>query len=378
MNVKPRLLFVLLTAALAACSSDDILMQRKVDYRSGSDNISKNSLEIPPDLTAPANAGGYVLPGKTVVEPVAKAKPSEGEKAAPAQSAKAQLMQAGGQRWLVVQGDPAKVWPEIREFWLDQGFLLAIDNPGIGIMETDWLENRANLPQDWVTKMLRKVADQFITTGLLDKFRTRIEQGAEAGTTEIYISHRGMEEVFADGSNEAMIGAADAQTKTVWVPRSTDPELEAEMLSLMLQRLGMTEEQAKAVVKPAAIAKPRATLVQNNAALAIDDNFDRAWRRVGLALDRVGYVVYDRDRSKGVYFVRHADTDIAEEKKTGFWSNLGFGGKDEATAKVQPEYEIRLAPQVNGTLLTVAGKDGSVVDADNRGKLLSALQSQLR
>ncbi|WP_255987732.1 outer membrane protein assembly factor BamC [Chitinolyticbacter albus] len=379
MNVKPRLLFVLLTAALAACSSDDLLMQRKVDYRSGSDNIAKNSLEIPPDLTAPASTGGYTLPGKTaVIAPVTQTKASEDTAAQPAHNAKAQLMQAGGQRWLVVQGDPAKVWPEIREFWLDQGFLLATDNPSIGIMETDWLENRANLPQDWVTKLLRKVADQFITTGFLDKFRTRIEQGMQPGTTEIYISHRGMEEVFSDGSTEAQVGAADAQTKTVWTPRPSDPELEAEMLSLMLQRLGMTEEQAAAVVKPAAAAKARAALTQNNTALAIDDSFDRSWRRVGLALDRIGYVVYDRDRSKGVYFVRRADAEIAAEKKTGFWADLGFGSKEEAKNKALPEYEIRLAQQVNGTLLTVAGKDGAAVDAENRGKLLSALQSQLR
>ncbi|TJZ72873.1 outer membrane protein assembly factor BamC [Chitiniphilus eburneus] len=386
MNLNPRLLIVLVAVALGACSSDDLLLQRKVDYRSGSDNVSKNNLEVPPDLTAPANTAGYSMPSRTVVgeapAPVVKSASATAEQPVvteTAVNAKARLVQAGGQRWLVVQGDPAKIWPEIREFWLDNGFLLAIDNPSIGVMETDWLENRANLPQDWVTKLLRKVADQFISTGELDKFRTRIEPGATPGTTEIYVSHRGMTEVFADGSTEAKVSTTSNETKTVWTPRPTDPELEAEMLALMLQRLGMTEQQAQAVVNPPKQTKARATLVDNNTALNIDDAFDRAWRRVGLALDRVGYVVYDRDRSKGVYFVRRAEADIGEEKKSSFWSSIGFGNGDkQEKVKVLPEYEIHVAQQVNGTRLTVTGKDGTTADAESQAKLLSALQSQLR
>ncbi|GLS03878.1 lipoprotein [Chitiniphilus shinanonensis] len=362
------------------------MLQRKVDYRSGSDNVSKNNLEIPPDLTAPANTGVYTMPSRSVGNeapvPVSKTASTTAEEpaATPAQvNAKARLVQAGGQRWLVVQGEPAKIWPEIREFWLDNGFLLSVDNPSIGVMETDWLENRANLPQDWVTKLLRKVADQFISTGELDKFRTRIEPGTTPGTTEIYVSHRGMTEVFADGSSEAKVGTPTGEAKTVWTPRPSDPELEAEMLSLMLQRLGMTEQQAQAVVNPTKQVKARATLVDNNTALNIDDAFDRAWRRVGLALDRVGYVVYDRDRSKGVYFVRRAEADIGEEKKTSFWSSFGFGDKDKPQqAKVMPEYEIHVAQQVSGSRLTVTGKDGVAADPEGQAKLLSALQGQLR
>ncbi|UXY17166.1 outer membrane protein assembly factor BamC [Chitiniphilus purpureus] len=379
MNLNPRLLFVSLTLALGACTTDNLLLQRKVDYRSGSDNVSKNALEVPPDLTAPAAANNFNVPSKGTIaaEPRPVVASASVERAAP-QEAKAQLVQAGGQRWLVVQGDPAKIWPDVREFWLDNGFLLAVDNPTIGVMETDWLENRANLPQDWVTKLLRKVADQFISTGELDKFRTRVEAGAEPGTTEIYVSHRGMTEVFADGSTEARVSNVTGDGKTVWTPRPSDPDLEAEMLALMLQRLGMTEEQAASVVKAPVQAKARATLVDNNTALAIDDSFDRAWRRVGLALDRVGYVVYDRDRSKGVYFVRRAEADIAEEQKSSFWSKLGLGDKDAPSKAAPPEYEVRLSQQVNATRLTVTAKDGAPADAENRVKLLSGLQSQLR
>lgn len=377
MNVKPRLLFVLLTAALAACSSDGTLLQSKVDYRSGSDNLSKNNLEVPPDLTAPASSNVYVLPGKAApAVPVAKAQDTAAETtttAAPTQ--KARLVEAGGQRWLVVQGEPSRIWPEIREFWLDNGFLLTTDNPSIGIMETDWQENRAKLPQDWVTRMLSKVANSVLSTGEIDKFRTRIEAGSAPGTTEIYISHRGKEEVYADGSKELGNGN-DVIGKTVWTNRPSDPELEAEMLALMLQRLGMTPEQAQAVIKPSKEQAMKARLV--NDGLVIDDTFDRAWRRVGLALDREGYVVYDRNRSEGVYYVRRAETDIAAEENSSFWSKFSFGKDDDAKKRQLPEYEIRLAPQVSGTRLTVAGKDGATIDAESRNKLLSALQSQLR
>ncbi|XZG71257.1 outer membrane protein assembly factor BamC [Chitinibacteraceae bacterium HSL-7] len=375
-RISLTLSVVAASIVLGACTTDQIMMQRRVDYRSGSDNLSKNSLEVPPDLTAPDSTAQYKLPPKaTLGTTETKVEQPATSTAATTTAAKARLVEAGGQRWLVVEGDPARIWPEVREFWLNQGFLLKIDNPSIGIMETDWLENRGDLPADWVTKMLRKVADSFISTGMLDKYRTRIEPGQQQGTTEIYISHRGREEVFPDGSKDGRALSDAAETKTYWVPRESDPELEAEMLSLMLQQLGLSPEEAQAVVKPKIQPKARAALVDNG--VQLDDTFDRAWRRTGLALDRIGYVVVDRNRSTGMYYVRQADTDIAEEKKDGFFNNW-FGGDKNGKKAPPKELEVELKQQTQGTRLTVAGKDGATLDDDTRQALLSALQSQLR
>ncbi|WP_159667957.1 outer membrane protein assembly factor BamC [Andreprevotia sp. IGB-42] len=358
------------------------MMQRKVDYRSGSDNLTTNDLEVPPDLTAPsANNSTYALPTKSLATYQAASSVAASTSPVLQSATAARVVQDGNQRWLEVKGAPEKVWPQLREFWLDNGFLLKIDNPSIGIMETDWLENRANLPQDWFTRVLRKVADSFISTGELDKFRTRIERGSAPDTTDIYLTHRGMVEVFADGSSDAKVSAQSGETKTIWTPRPSDPELEAEMLALMLQRFGMTGDQAAATVQKPAMQQARAALVDNSQALAVYDSFDRAWRRVGLALDMSGYVVTDRDRSKGVYYVRRADADIAQEKDSDFWGKMKFwGSKDDksAPAPKQNEFEIKLAESVNQTKLVVSGRDGKPADANAQQALLSALLSQLK
>ncbi|WP_169741294.1 outer membrane protein assembly factor BamC [Andreprevotia chitinilytica] len=377
-----RLIPIIAALSLAACSSDQLMLQRKVDYRSGSDNLTKNPLEVPPDLTSPAASTNFSVPGKSIAAYQNASAPAS--TVLPVTS-KARIVQDGNQRWLEIQGSADKVWPQLREFWLDNGFLLTIDNPTIGIMETDWLENRANLPQDLVTKLLRKVADSFISTGELDKFRTRIERGSGADVTDIYITHRGMTEVFSDGSTDAKgnSAAGTTNTKTIWTPRPSDPELEAQMLSLMLQRFGMTPEEAQATVQKPVTLQARAALIDNNRTLAVYDNFDRAWRRVGLALDMSGYIVTDRDRSKGVYYVRHADSDIGKEDNSGsFLSKLKFWGGDEkakAADKVQQgEFEIHVEEAVNQTKVTVLGKDGKPVDAAKQQPLLNALLTQLK
>ena len=56
---------------------------------------------------------------------------------------------------------------------------------------------------------------------------------------------------------------------------------------------------------------------EGNGVLTLDEPFDRAWRRVGLALDRVGFTVEDRDRAKGLYYVRYVDPKTDGKKSDG-------------------------------------------------------------
>ncbi|MCX7208526.1 MAG: outer membrane protein assembly factor BamC [Proteobacteria bacterium] len=377
MKKSSTLLAMSLCIAMAGCTTDQLLLQKKVDYRSGSDNIGKNNLELPPELTAPASNNHFNVKPNTVLNSVAPTNASSTQ-AILAEGSRAKIVQAGNQRWLVVKGDPEKLWPEIHEFWLDNGFLLTLDNPAIGIMETDWLENRAKLPKDLVTRMLSKISDRILSTGELDRYRTRVERGSEPGTSEIYISHRGMMEVYSkDGSSDSAVALSknSDNTKTVWTPKKPDPEMEVEMLSLLLQRFGLDQATAQAVVAKPYQAPAAASLIDNGKALSIADNFDRAWRRVGLALDRSGYVVYDRDRSKGVYMIRRADTDIAGEDNSSVFSKLAFWKKDATPEQKQAsEYEIHLTEGLKQTKLTVTSKNKS----DDNGKILSALLNELK
>lgn len=373
-----------LAMLLAGCTSTDaLLMERRVDYRSNSDNLSKNPLEVPPDLTALPNASPNAVGQGTVSAAATQSVKANvtGNTVLP-DIKKAKLMSAGGQRWIVVQAPPEKVWPEVREFWMGNGFILTIDNPSIGILETDWLENRAKISQDWFSSMLRKVSSRFMSTGELDRYRTRIERGADGNTTEIYISHRGMKEVYRDTGTE-QTNTSNSATDTIWVPRPSDPELEIQMTKLMLQRFGIEEETAKAIVQQQ--ATPTAVNVKllgsaNGRSLEINDAFDRAWRRTGLALERLGYVVTDRDRNQGVYYVRKASTDIEMENDETWLSHLAFWRSSKKAPNGNdgpPDYEVRL--KAEGDALTRANVV-SKGKADNAAvqRLLEDLAKQLQ
>ncbi|MDR3413668.1 MAG: outer membrane protein assembly factor BamC [Formivibrio sp.] len=372
-----RLVPIALALLVAGCTTDELLLQRRVDYRSGSDNLSKNPLEVPPDLTSPSNNPAFNMPNRAVL---ATASSPVASQVLP-DNAKAKLVSAGGQRWLVVHGKPEKLWGEIREFWIANGFILTVDNAASGIMETDWLENRAKLPQDTLTRMLNKISSRFASTGELDKFRTRLERGSEPDTTEIFISHQGMTEAYRnDGSTQTR--NQDAVADTIWVPRPNDPELEAEMDALLLQHFGMDQQTAQGITKAPVEELTKADLVtlpSGGKAINIVDSYDRAWRRTGLALERIGFVISDRDRTQGTYYVRRAETDIGKEENTSFMSKLAFWRKSEAQKKVeaqQQEYIVQLKQQTNQTVLTLQPKGKA--DAALEQQLMDGLLKQLK
>ena len=231
-------------------------------------------------------------------------------------------------------------------------------------METDWAENRAKLPDGFIRNTLGKLLDAVYSTSERDKFRTRMERGGEPGTTEIYVSHRGMEEVYTSVT----------QDQTKWQPRPADPELEAEMLRRMMVRFGVQEDRAKAQIAAAAAA-PRATLSRGSGTLAINEQFDRAWRRVGLALDRVGFTVEDRDRQKGLYFVRYADPESAKDERGVFARIFSFGSDAKLKAE---QYRVQVTQAGTESQVNVLNKDGAADASKTASRILSLLHEQLR
>jgi outer membrane protein assembly factor BamC len=377
-------LALFMAAALAACTmSSDLLEGKKVDYKSAG---QLPTLEIPPDLTTPARDNRYVVPdtGKNSAT-------LSGYQADRAQQVKTGTIQtgvlptlekmrverAGSQRWLVVSEPPEKLWPLVRDFWQENGFLIAINLPEAGVMETDWAENRAKLPQDMLRGFLGKVLDTIYSTAERDKFRTRLERNEESGT-EIYISHRGMIEV---SMNDQRTNQKDG--RTVWQPRVADPELEAEFLRRMMIRLGTQEEKAKQQVATAAQAPARAAIQQGIGGfetLEVFEPFDRTWRRVGLALDRVGFTVEDRDRQKGQYFVRYADTDADMKRKDGekgMLSRLAFWKSDDPSIKAE-QYRVHIRQFAGKCVVQILSKDGAQANTDTTRRIVALLYEQLK
>lgn len=359
-------LFVIVALAASGCG---IVETKKIDYKSSG---KLPTLEVPPDLTAPTGDNRYAIPdargGATLstYSQERRAAPGGSTTLLPAQD-KARIERAGTQRWLVVQATPQQVWPVIKDFWQESGFIINLESPETGVIETDWAENRARIPQDAVRRTLGKVIDGLYSTPERDKFRTRIEAGRDG--TEIYLSHRGMMEVYT----------TEGRDKTVWQPRPADPELEAEMLRRLMLRFGV--EQSRAETLLARQQTPEMARVVKDAGasvLEMDESFDRAWRRVGLALDRVGFAVEDRDRSKGVYFVRYIDPDAdnASKRDDGLFAKFAFWrGKQN---KAAPQLRIVVSEAGDKSRVSVGGADGKPADASTQTRIINLLHKELK
>jgi outer membrane protein assembly factor BamC len=274
----------------------------------------------------------------------------------------------GTQRWLVVDEPPEKVWPAIKDFWQENGFLVKTEEPGIGVVETEWAESRPRVPETGLRGFLGRTVGQNYATAQRDKFRTRVERPAQGGGTEIYISHYGLEEVAV--ARDAGPQGSDVK----WQPRPNDPELEAEYLRRLMVRLGAQPEQARQAVASAPDAQ-RARIKKgvSGELLEVDEPFDRVWRRVGLALDRVGFTVEDRDRQKGIYFVRYADPE-SEKDKPGFFSRM-FGSGRKVTAE---QYRVQVSEAGSTSQVNVLNKDGGADASKTASRILSLLHEQLK
>lgn len=376
--MKPTQLFfaaIAVALVLSGCSGK-VIEGKKIDYKSAGKG---KALDVPSDLSAPPASDRYNVPesntGSATYSEYSEGqvnKPGEPSTAAvlPVQQDKVRVERAGSQRWLVVEAEPDALWPVIREFWQDNGFLIDRESPEIGIMETDWAEDRAKIPDSLIRKLIGKVMDQAYSFPERDKFRTRLERGSVEGTTEVYISHRGVYQILVSEGRQ--------QTDTKWQMRPADPELEAEMLYRLMGRFGAKQEQVEAQRK--APQESRAELTRNGQtpeALLLRDGFDRAWRRVGLALDRVGFTVEDRDRSKGLYFVRYVDPDAVNEKSESFMSKLAFWRSSDA-AKKQEQYRISVADVDKGSEVRVLDTEGKKADTPSAGRILALLQAELK
>src|SRR5690349_13102841 len=357
MKPKAPILVCLAAAALGACSSGGVLESKKIDYKSESKQV--RSLEVPPDLSTPSPNDRYAVPDG----PANYSDYNQGQSARAAanvglipSTAQAHIERAGSQRWLVVEAPPEKVWSTLEEFWQENGFILVSQNAQTGVMETDWAENRAKIPQGTLRNLLGKVLDQVYSTPERDKFHTRIERGQKSGTTEVYISHRGMYEMYVNDANMRQTG------RTVWQPRPSDPELEAEMIRRFMVKLAGGQPETVAQQIQASKSEPRAVLSKASGTplLVLKDDFDRAWRRVGLSLDRLGFSVQDRDRSSGLYYVKYLNPEV-EAKKPGWLERLAFWRSDEAKGKSK-DYRIVVAEAKSGTEVKVQSADGSPED----------------
>lgn len=363
-------------ASLTACSSiEGMIGTDKVDYRTGARQTS--GLDVPPDLTQlnqeRRNSGGVVTASEMASQ---KTSPRTSSTAAAANVAlnavgDVKLERVNGQRVLRSSLTPEQLWPQIRGFWMGMGFEIASEQAEVGVMETSWAENRAKLPLDFIRRTIGQALDNLYSTGERDKYRTRVER--VNGGTEITIYHRGMQEVYTSQQRD----------QTVWQPRAADPSLEGEMLSRLMLKLGGREVDAKEALQASAgsasttklAVEPTARkLTDVPTSLSINEDFDRAWRRVGQSLDRHGFTVEDRDRKLGLFFLRYADPNLVGKEEPNFFSRLFGLGKTVSANR----YRVLVKSEGSKSVVSITDSQGVQQTDDNAKRIMSLLQEDLR
>ncbi|MCB5184825.1 outer membrane protein assembly factor BamC [Methylobacillus gramineus] len=401
---KPVLLATLLTLTVSGCDSIPFV-DTSSDYKAAG---RSRPLEVPPDLTNISASDAYAVPGAATnysdySQGLNESGQQENEqgKLLPTPDG-VKMERAGSQRWLVVNAPPEKVWPVIREFWAELGFAVRTENAQTGVMETEWVDPSSLQSDDksYVEKF-QGWLDKLNSLQTRQKFRTRIDRGQDTGTTEIYMSHRAVSNAPDDGKVKVRTIAGEvemgyAPTKSTRNKgddtKSTAEDIDAELLRRLMVRLGVEDKKSRSI-----IATPTTELRANvnkeqdgTLSLNTNDAFDRAWRRVGLALDRVGFVVEDRDRSNGLFFVRYTDIDIddAPKEKKGLLETLKFWGddKDEGDEKSgkkrkpgENQYHVKVEnASSGGSVVTVTDKDGNREHSSTANRIITLLYEQLK
>jgi len=401
LRLTKRFAVVLATGALVAgCSSPS---PTKVDYKS--DSKSKEvSLAVPPNMldetadqrSLPPQGGATSL---SALQQVQQAAPSTDVVAPPVVGM--HIQRDGTESWLVIDSrKPAEIWPQVRRFWQEQGFLLVVDQRDKGVMETDWNETHPQINDGLIRSVISKAMGNSYVTAERNKFRTRLD-AAPNGGTYVFISQKGM--------REALTGPGNDSSK--WEPKANDPALEAEYLKRLMAVLGQNELRARngepliaaddsPAAKPkdekvdAKSAKNAAAIAAQNVALAsqgpsdtmsaesstpsevtLGEPYDRSWLRVGLALDRANFTIDDRDRTKGLYFVRYVDPKDLSAAEQGFWSQV-FHGKKEKIAK---QYRVNVkALTMDQTRVAVVDENGAIDMSSPARQIMALLSTQLR
>ena len=355
---------------------------------SGSEATYKSSrsappLELPPDLSSAAVRDTLPIPGvDATYSQYASGETRSGAGTAPAVLPavdSVRIERSGDERWLVVAMKPEALWPRLRDFWADQGFVLETEDPAIGLMETEWAARHTPLPAGAIKRLLLQATDALYGVTFRDRYRTRIERGIDPDTTDIYISHRGAEQTVV--GDDTPTARREGLGEQVWLPRPADPGLEALMLSRLMIFIGVDEERAESMVAAGDPPAPRARLVREDdgtATLVLDEGFTQAWRRAGLALDRAGFAVEDRDRSRGLFFVRYSGAGDDREDE-GWLSRLQFW-KSEEEEDVRA-YLVRVrgdAADTDTSRIVIVDETGAADASPAASRILTVLQEQLR
>ncbi len=364
-------ILVLVFITLSACSTTAQDEGYKGIY---SGTVStEQSLDVPPDLVSPDSSSAMSIPGLsntgTSFSEYSTSGAGSSSNVLPASSSGVRFVRDGDMFWLQINAKPEEIWGQVRTFFKDLGFSFVTESPVNGLLETNWLENRFDVPTGWIASMLGGL----FSTGLMDKYRIRIERTDKKGVSLLFITHQGLKEQ-ASGDYYG-----DTDLSIQWVPRQPDPELEAEMLQRFLIFRGIAKKRAKQIVSKNKSIE-RAKLVKDKTTdsyiIEVAEIFPRTWRRISIALDRMGIIIEDRNRSKGLYYIKTTEDFIKNGTEDKGWFASIFSSNDKPL-KVA-EFRLSVEDLENRSVIRLMDADGEQDKSKTGYFILKKLKEHLR
>lgn len=375
MNVFTMLikkLFIIVSCVLfvGACSTTDTI-DSQAEYSSASPR-SSTTLVMPPGLTAPDNTAGYKMLDNQQLHDGYLLN----------QAKDMQIMQGGSERWLIIRKKTVdQSWPMMLGFLNQQGLNIKNQNKNIGMIETDWSIQDTTVPETGVRQLFDWMGLGKMYS-LRSLYKYRINMWQNESDTLVFVTNYQMNEVYPEcvtNLNQTIQVQPSDNQATKWMPLPPNPQLELGFLVQFMGFAGFSHEQVKQVVASASVvesANEEAYL--QGTTLVINDQFDRAWWRTGIALERAGLGIADKNRSLGEYYVYPLQSTV-ENSEPGFFSRM-WGDDKSALQMPQAQYTIKLQESGNQTSLTMSMyKDA--VDKDfikHEKNYLQDLQKQLK
>lgn len=354
---------IIISLACVLLASCETTTKLKIDYRSAD---TQAPLEVPPDLDKlPSDASETGT--DTFSGYAAERAATQGRSGALLPSFNnMQIERDGDIRWLRIKANKNELWIDLKNFLGDLGLVIKTDNPATGIIETGWAENRAKLRDapGFLGALLRK----FDTTGEQDKYRIRVEPDTP-GWYAVYISHQGLVEKVASSD-------VDNNVETTWQRRPSDPELEAEMLRLLLVYLGVEDKKASTLLA-SGIRKARAVMAtdtqSDNGYIVVKLSYGRAQRRLEATLDRIGATVVKSENGGSLLQVSYLLPKEEQINKSGFFGRLFRGGK-----KKPHIYYVQVTDKESQTEVRLRDKRGEADTSERAGEFLKILFEGLK
>jgi outer membrane protein assembly factor BamC len=349
LSLKQSLLALLIALVLAGCSSGG----RDADVR------TSDPLIVPPDLSS-ERIGEVPALGRqrsATFSEFARGEGRDGAAVLP-EPPGMQVQRSGQTRWLRIDARPEEVWVWLNDFAEEFNIPVIRSSESLGVIESDWMPRPLGL-SGGVFMPLELEAD----APVLEQYTFRLDSGDRADRTLVFVAHR-----------RAMSDNGD------WTPRDGDRGREAEALRTFMVHLGINEVMAARDIAAAQEEDAFSRIMRDSddrLTLVIAESFLQGWRRVGLAIDRAGFTVEDRDRSERLYLVRYDPSAEADRSGRSFFSRLAFWRTREA--QLEPgNYAIRLGSDGGSTTVWITDEDGDAVDEGLSEQLLVLIQEQLR